>query len=279
VHVEFIDDVDAFADIALPLLVIDEANHTVLLSALQNAQGARREGRAAPDPWSGALVFEDTQPLAAARLFRANWMLGCGPESAFALLGRWAREHRTFAGFAGPAPSVRAFATGCECRTTVHLELPLLRLTDTPVPRRCTGRLRRATMEDLEIVAAWTEAFRLEARLHLSAEQAAADVQRALRNGTQYVWVDDSGAPLGLIGGTLIAPSGARIGPVYTPPDRRSRGIGGAMVCALSEHLLASGAASVFLFTDASNPTSNALYRRIGFEPIGRHLHLMVSAE
>lgn len=276
-RVEFIDDVDAFAQVALPLLVTDEANHTVLLSALQGAQRARREGRAVPDPWSGALIIDGTHPLAAARLFRANWMLGCGPESAFALLGRWAREHGTFAGFAGPEQSVRAFAVGCGHRTTVHLELPLLRLTGAPVQRACTGSLRHATIEDLEIVAAWTEAFRLEARLHVTAEQAAADVPRALSNGTRYLWVDASGAPQGLIGGTLIAPTGARIGPVYTPPDGRGRGIGGAMVCALSEQLLACGAASVFLFTDASNPTSNALYRRIGFEPIGRHLHLMVT--
>jgi len=279
VRVEFIDDVDAFADVALPLLVTDEANHTVLLSALQRAQRARREVCAAPDPWSGALIVEGSQPLAAARLYRANWMLGCGPESAFTLLGRWAREQGSFAGFAGPEQSVRAFAVGCGHRTTLHLELPLLRLIGTPVQPACTGELRRATIEDLEIVAAWTEAFRVEARLHLTAEQAAADVQRSLRNGTQYLWVAVSGAPQGLVGGTLIAPTGARIGPVYTPPDRRGQGIGGAMVCALSRHLLGGGARSVFLFTDASNPTSNALYRRIGFEPIGRHLHLMVATD
>jgi ribosomal protein S18 acetylase RimI-like enzyme len=277
VRVEFIDDVDAFAARALPLLVADEASHTVLLSALQGAQRARREGRAAPDPWAGALIVEGAQPLAAARLFRANWMLGVGPESAYTLLGRWANAHGPYAGFAGPESSVRAFAAGSGHQTTVHMDLPLLRLTGTPVQRACAGELRRATGDDLALVAAWTEAFRLEARLHVSAEQAATDVQRALRNGTQYLWLDLSGTPQGLIGGTLIAPSGARIGPVYTPPDRRGRGIGGAMVCALSGHLLASGARCVFLFTDASNPTSNGLYRRIGFEPISRHLHLTVA--
>ena len=61
---------------------------------------------------------------------------------------------------------------------------------------------------------------------------------------------------------------------MYTRPAQRGRGIGAAMVATLSRQLLAAGARCVFLFADAGNPTSNALYRRIGFVPVGRHLHL-----
>ncbi len=77
-----------------------------------------------------------------------------------------------------------------------------------------------------------------------------------------------------LRGGFLIPPGGARIAPVYTPPALRRRGYARAAVAALSSHLQSRGARSVFLFTDATNPTANALYRRIGFVPCGRHLHL-----
>lgn len=34
------------------------------------------------------------------------------------------------------------------------------------------------------------------------------------------------------------------------------------------------GAATVVLFTDADHPTSNAIYRRLGFEPVQHMLEL-----
>lgn len=279
-RVQAIDEVDAFARSALPLLLTDEANHTVLLSALQSAQRALQEGRPLPEPWEAAIVVEDGEVVAAARLFRGNWSLSLGPQQALAALGRWARAQTPFAGFAGPATSVHAFAQGADQPTALHMDLPLMRLDGPPaVPAPLRGSLRATTLSDLAQVGAWREAFRVEARLvHVSAAQEAADNERALKNGTQFVWCDESGTPCGLIGGIRIEPTGARIGPVYTPPSLRGRGIGAAMVTALVHRLRDQGARCVFLFTDATNPTSNALYERIGFTPAGRHLHWVVSA-
>lgn len=280
VRVQAIDDVDAFARSAVSLLLTDEANHTVLLSALQNAQRALQDGRKLPEPWEAAVVVDDEKVVAAARLFRGNWSLSLGPPQALAALGRWARSHRPFAGFAGPATSVHAFAQGAGRPTSLHMDLPLMRLDGPPtVLPPLAGSLRAATLSDLAPVGAWREAFRVEARLvHVSAAQEAADTERALRNGTQFLWCDESGTPCGLIGGIRIEPTGARIGPVYTPPSLRGRGIGAAMVTAMVHQLRDQGARCVFLFTDATNPTSNALYERIGFVPAGRHLHWVVQA-
>jgi predicted GNAT family acetyltransferase len=63
-------------------------------------------------------------------------------------------------------------------------------------------------------------------------------------------------------------PRGIRIGYVYTPPDRRRRGYAGACVAELSRRLLAAGRAFCVLYADLSNPTTNALYQRMGYKPV-----------
>jgi predicted GNAT family acetyltransferase len=60
----------------------------------------------------------------------------------------------------------------------------------------------------------------------------------------------------------------ARIGPVYTPPELRGRGFGGAATAAVTRAALDDGAEGVVLFTDLANPTSNTLYQRLGYRPI-----------
>jgi predicted GNAT family acetyltransferase len=59
-----------------------------------------------------------------------------------------------------------------------------------------------------------------------------------------------------------------RVGPVYTPPEHRGRGYGAAVTAAVSQAALDAGAAGVVLFTDLANPTSNALYERLGYRPV-----------
>ena len=63
------------------------------------------------------------------------------------------------------------------------------------------------------------------------------------------------------------APAGgvARIGPVYTPPARRRRGYGSAVTARATQAALQAGANDVVLYTDLSNPTSNAIYQSIGY--------------
>ena len=60
-------------------------------------------------------------------------------------------------------------------------------------------------------------------------------------------------------------PNGIRVGPVYTPPELRGRGYATALVAELSQTLLDGGRSFVFLYTDLANPTSNAIYERIGY--------------
>jgi GNAT superfamily N-acetyltransferase len=58
---------------------------------------------------------------------------------------------------------------------------------------------------------------------------------------------------------------------VFTPPELRHRGYARACVGELSRQLKAEGL-RVMLFTDLANPTSNSIYRRIGYRAVGEAL-------
>jgi hypothetical protein len=63
---------------------------------------------------------------------------------------------------------------------------------------------------------------------------------------------------------------GVTVNAVYTPPEQRGRGHASALVAALSEEGLRRGKEFCVLYTDLANPTSNAIYQRIGYRPIAR---------
>jgi predicted GNAT family acetyltransferase len=88
------------------------------------------------------------------------------------------------------------------------------------------------------------------------------------------VWEDESGNAVSVAGRGRPTSGVVRVGPVYTPPEHRRCGYGAAVTAEASRRALADGSSQVVLFTDLSNPTSNAIYRRIGFEPMADRLVL-----
>jgi predicted GNAT family acetyltransferase len=68
----------------------------------------------------------------------------------------------------------------------------------------------------------------------------------------------------------------ARIGPVYTPTSQRRRGWASAGVSDVCARLLREGVTPC-LFTDQANPTSNAIYQRLGFTPVTDMANLVIT--
>ena len=62
--------------------------------------------------------------------------------------------------------------------------------------------------------------------------------------------------------------NGIRVGYVFTPPNCRRRGYATTLVAALSQQLLSGTCKFCCLYTDLANPTSNAIYARIGYRPV-----------
>jgi predicted GNAT family acetyltransferase len=78
-------------------------------------------------------------------------------------------------------------------------------------------------------------------------------------------WQNPDGTPVSMAAVTSIVAGMVRVDPIYTPTHLRGRGYAGAVTIEVSRAALAAGATDVVLYTDPDNPTSNALYQRIGY--------------
>lgn len=135
--------------------------------------------------------------------------------------------------------------------------------------RRAPGRMRVAGQGDTPTVLAWLTAFADEAHgeaPHVEEAEATYRLREADPDGAWLVW--DDGGPVSLAGYGSPTPTGTRVGPVYTPPELRGRGYATSLVAELTTERLAAGLAFCFLFTDLGNPTSNAIYAKIGYKPV-----------
>jgi len=168
----------------------------------------------------------------------------------------------------GPEPTILAFVEALADVRGHRVELRMksrihVLLRVVPVSSPPPGRLRPAGEPDLDLIRGWMEAFIAE----IGEEPAPSDlVDRWMRDGKLYLWQD--GVPVSVAAATGRTPNGVRVTFVYTPIERRGRGYASACVAALSQRLLDSGSRYCCLYTDLANPTSNKIYRQIGYEPV-----------
>jgi hypothetical protein len=141
-------------------------------------------------------------------------------------------------------------------------------VTDAP------GVARIAVAEDFDRVFPLVEAFAEEALIaaavrdrHRDEATTRARLDDAPARGGFWLWQDE-GRIVSISGHGGSTPTGIRIGPVYTPPEHRGRGYATALVHAQTTWLLANAVQRCFLYTDLANPTSNGVYRRIGYEQV-----------
>jgi ribosomal protein S18 acetylase RimI-like enzyme len=263
-------DAPAFAARALGLLLADEARHNVMLglfATLERDPGFYESYSAWTVEHGGAAVGAASVTPPFNLLLARPW----APGAVEALAEALAAEGVELPGVTAAQPEVAAFAEAWERLTgrahRVRVEQGIYRLTEPVVPEGVEGGFRLARPADRPLLVRWWEAFAAEAMPpdapHHDAE-AAVD-RRLSRDGGAGVWEVD-GEVVAMAGFGSETPNGARIGPVYTPPEHRRRGYGSALTAHLSRHLIAGGRRFCFLYTDLANPTSNGIYRTVGYE-------------
>lgn len=229
------------------------------------------------EPPTFASVVDDAGCVVAASLRTPPWNQVLSwvddPEVVVALVDRL--RGRNLPGLLGPKRAAARFAaawtdaTGQRAR--IDMAERIFRLQRVIPPERpASGSWRIVEPRDRDLIARWLVAFHDEATPAtppIAEPSAVADrlVNRVGRIG--YVW-EDGGEVVCLVGAGGETPHGGRIGPVYTPPDRRRRGYASALTAAASQDQLDRGRRFVFLFTDLANPTSNRIYQAIGYERV-----------
>jgi predicted GNAT family acetyltransferase len=197
------------------------------------------------------------------------------PMAARAFAGDLADAQRAVANVVGESDACAAFAdawrerTGQAHRRGMHLRHHML--TRLEAPRAVAGTMRIAGADDRAWLIEHTLAFAREVELPDSLQQMQASAERRLARGRFRIWEADG--PVAFAGWS-DAGVDARIAPVYTLPAWRGRGYATALVAALVRERLDAGATHLFLMTDVANPTSNALYARVGFRPVSDEIRL-----
>lgn len=146
----------------------------------------------------------------------------------------------------------------------------LHRLSAVIEPPKPQGSWRVAEPRDVDLLAGWLVAFATEAGM-VMAPNPARTVTGMVVDGRCWLWEFDREA-VAMVARTAPAASVVRVGPVYTPPRHRRRGYARRLTFEVTSQALDAGATDVLLFTDAANPTSNSIYRQVGFQPIEEHV-------
>jgi len=151
----------------------------------------------------------------------------------------------------------------------------LYEVRDLRYPAAVSGRLRRATGADRELLLSWLPGFETGAGW-AGTNPAAIFVTRRLAAGDVWVWDDDG--PVSMAARTEAVAGVARIQAVNTPPEQRGRGYASAAVAALSASVLGQGLRCV-LIAGLHNVAANSVYRRLGYVRAGEVLRYQFSEQ
>jgi predicted GNAT family acetyltransferase len=172
-------------------------------------------------------------------------------------------------GVVGLVPWVHDFASDWSALTGVRVEEDkaerLFQLDTLLPPRGAEGSARPADATEVDLLTDWMLRFLEEVGLdeHLDLR---GRTEAAVLDARMYVW-EVEGEVVSHCGHGLAVGGQARIGPVYTPPEIRGRGYASNLVAHVTSVQLDRGLVPT-LFTDLANPTSNGIYRAIGYRAV-----------
>jgi predicted GNAT family acetyltransferase len=262
------DDVEDFLARAGEFLRSRPTPHTKTLTVIEKLRRRRPEAQHGTEaPVFGRLERADEVHATFYRLpSRGLAPTALTPEQADTLAAHLADLGHALPYVTADHSTATAFAEAWRRHTgatpTLRVRLHLYRLGTLTPPRSLPeGRGRVAGEEDHAQVVHWCHEFAAAVDEVLPASWA--DTRFADKHFT--FWETPDGTPVSIAGSTSMIGGMVRVDPVYTPPHLRGRGYAAAVTTEVTRAALAAGATDVVLFTDPGNPTSNALYQRLGY--------------
>jgi len=256
-------DARALLQRAEPWLLRSEAEHNLILSL---SYEVAREGA------DGYFATVELDGGVQGCVFRAPphqvLLTEMPPAGPSAVARAVAGAYEEIPGVLGPPTLAEAFARAwSELRGVSYrpgADQRLYRL-DRVTPLPADGRMRPARLDEVGLAVEWAEAFSRD--VHQRFGPGEERLGGWIADGYVFIW-EDGGTPVSMALAHGRTPAGVRVGYVYTPPERRRRGYAGALVATLSQHMLDHGYDFCVLYADLSNPTTNALYQRMGYRPL-----------
>ena len=266
-----------------PLLLADEARHNLVLG-LAGTLRDRPELYPEHELW----LVEDDGLVVGAALRTPPYRLVLAQPKVPGALEALAGGLPDVPGVVAAVPEGHEFAAAWQARTGTEIRpghaQGVYKLERVVPPRPASGSSRPATDADRELLLEWLHAFSIEALHEETPDLVNLERMVAQRIGpaadSGFVLWEDEGEPVSATGFGSPTPTGSRIGPVYTPPERRGRGYASVLVAEVSQAQLDAGKRFCFLYTDLANPTSNKIYLDLGYERVcdSVELDFLVSA-
>ena len=199
--------------------------------------------------------------------------IGTRIEAAVLHLVRHLREIDVqISGIIGPAAEVQAFSDcwtegmpGLSSRVAMRLRVFEARsVANLPLS---LGKLRLARREDHPLMTRWIADYSEAVGKPLSFDNAKSWTEKLIKNQQLHIW--DIDGPVSIAAVDRPTRNGVAIHSVYTPLEYRNKGYATSSVLMLTKKLLADHYSFCSLYTDLANPTSNSIYAKIGYVPVG----------
>jgi ribosomal protein S18 acetylase RimI-like enzyme len=255
-------ELDEFIALHGPALEMNAARHNLILGLLERAKGV---------PDHGFMLWSFDEPGACAiRTTRVGRgvLLGDVNEAQARSLARMTIDI-DYPNVQGPDDTAKWFAAEAETlgpRFRTPEPLRISALSRPPSRPNVPGAARGVTPEDALLLMDWTVAFARDAGIP-DPPPSLEEMNGAIARGRHFLWIVE-GQPVAMAAlGRQMRGCGS-IAPVYTLPEWRGRGFGGAITAHVVDQIFAAGRQTACLYIDANNPASNRCYAKLGFEPV-----------
>ncbi|WP_028784198.1 GNAT family N-acetyltransferase [Thalassobacillus devorans] len=178
----------------------------------------------------------------------------------------------------GATKFIHAYTKRSSRNSRVHMNKYVYRLDALQPIALKEGKLRVAVKADTDLIADWLYRFGMETGETSIKEDAEVLAGRMITAGTMHLWMVD-GEPVSLVNQSRSTRNGATVNAVYTPDREKGKGYATSAVWSLTKKLLNQGFQFCSLYTDADNPVSNSIYKKIGYFPIGESVVYRFNSE
>lgn len=264
-------DPDHFSDRVMKALLDEEAKNSLMIGVLNNVKQGIYE------TFHQFTVEEDGELLAILQVtppHPLHYIIVKKERSDLLpsfIIPHLLKEEVPFSEVVSERQQAERFATAWQEITSGTSEMfmsqGLYRLDSVEDIDMAKGHMREATKADQAQLEAWYSAFEAESGLRSSPPEKVTKAVQAMLDRKEAVFWEVDGQVVSCAKRARPTENGITVSFVYTSPDARGRGYARSLVADLSRQLLETKSFCV-LYTDLTNPTSNKIYREVGYRQI-----------
>ena len=269
-HIVFYDSALSFKEKIEPILMKEEAKYNVILGIVNQLFKSQVD----PAKLLMCTVEEKEETaLILLRTYPHNLLIAgesVRKEQVTFAVRRLSEEGFKFPGVTGEKQVAEMFAeewkkvTGME--TYISMQQGIYELTKlNPIPLT-KGHLRHAVHADHLLVSKWMEEFSQYTVESPTTEECRKMAEEYIEQKSLYVWVNGDKV-VSMVKKARPTKNGMVVTLVYTPEEYRGKGFASSSVYTLTKQLLEEYS-FCSLYTDLKNPTSNSIYKKIGYKRV-----------